>query len=221
MQSSNSRQRLRRLMKQRVMFSCATTVLVLSRALAAQGTPPQTLPPPAPRAISLPDTLGAAFNIADSATKSGTPQDFDFLVGLWTFRFQQRRPNGEFSPAFVGHWSAEKKLTDNAFIEDHFRSDNARTTMAAGTWTYRVFNPQRKLWEMQGVGSERGAWAPGLCWSDSANRYVVQRYGTTLMRIRYFNITDNTFLWRADASEDNGKTWRLDWWTLEAKRVGR
>jgi hypothetical protein len=201
--------------------SLLTVVLIHATPAAAQSTPPAP-PPAAPRAMNFADTLGAAFNIADSATASGTPADFDFLVGLWEFKFQQRRPNGEFSPHFVGHWSAEKKRTVNAFVEDHFRGgDNARTTWDTGTWTYRVFNPARKLWEMQGVGSESGAWAPGLCWADAKNRYVIQRYGASVMRIRYFNITDTSFQWRADMTPDNGKTWILDWWTMEARRISR
>jgi glyoxylase-like metal-dependent hydrolase (beta-lactamase superfamily II) len=177
--------------------------------------------PSAPRAVTFPDTLGAAFAGSDSAKGVGTPQDFDFLVGLWSFTFQQRRPDGSFSPSFKGHWAAEKKRVENGFIEDHWRSDNRTRTWDAGTWTYRVFNPLRKLWEMQGVNTEGGAWAPGLCWSDASNRYVIQHYGSGTMRIRYFAITDSSFLWRADLTDDGGKTWRLDWWTMEAKRVAR
>jgi hypothetical protein len=178
-------------------------------------------PPPVTRQINLPDTLGASFSIADSTTGSGNPNDFDFLVGVWEFRFQQRNQNGTFTPAFVGHWFAERKKNPNGFVEDHFRPDNPTATYDVGTWTYRVFNPQRKLWEMQGIGSEAGQWQPGLCWSDANNRYVIQHYGSTIMRIRYFAITDNTFLWRADASNDGGKTWQLDRWTMSARRISK
>ncbi|SRR6266545_4426743 len=174
-----------------------------------------------PRAIALPDTMGANFSIADSATASGTREDFDFLIGVWHFTFQQRRPNGSFGPAFIGHWSAEKKRTANSFVEDHFRADSRRSPAGSGTWTFRVFNPQRKLWEMKGVDSERGVWAPGLCWSDATSRYVTQHYGTSIMRIRYFAINDTSFLWRADLSEDTGRTWIGDWWTMQAHRVAR
>jgi hypothetical protein len=180
-----------------------------------------TQPPAAPRAFTFPDTLGAAFSVADSVSGKGTLQDFDFLVGLWEFRFQQRRPNGEFNPAFKGHWSAHRKLSSNAFVEDHFRGDNPTATWDDGTWTYRIFNPQRQLWEMQGVGSSSGAWSPGLCWSDADNRYVTQWYGPSLMRIKYFNIKPNSFQWRADRSTDGGKTWALDWWTMEAVRISK
>ncbi|MES2305636.1 MAG: hypothetical protein V4558_09015 [Gemmatimonadota bacterium] len=178
-------------------------------------------PTNAPRAVSFGDTLGANFIVADSATASATISDFDFLQGTWEFTFQQRRPDGTFSPAFTGHWFAEKKRTANGFLEDHFRGDNSNTTIAAGTWTYRVFNPRRKLWEMQGVGSESGQWAPGLCWSDAGNRYVIQWYGSSIVRIRYFNITADSFLWRADISNDRGKSWQLDYWTMSAKRFAK
>ena len=174
-----------------------------------------------PRAIPLPDTLGTAFSLADSATRTGSPADFDFLVGVWEFRFQNRRPDGTFNPPFVGHWFVNKKQSPNPFIEDHFRGDNSSATYDVGTWTYRVFNPSRKLWEMQGVNSGQGAWAPGLCWSDANNRYLVQHYGPSVMRIRYLAITDTSFLWRADRSSDNGKTWINDWWTMSARRIAR
>jgi hypothetical protein len=175
----------------------------------------------ASRQIALPDTMGANFAIADSARLTGTPGDFDFLVGVWEFRFQQRNPNGTWNPTFVGHWFADRKKNPNAFVEDHFRQDNRGATYDVGTWTYRVFNPQRKLWEMQGVGSESGQWAPGLCWADRDNRYVIQRYGSTIMRIRYFAITDTAFLWRADMSNDDGRSWLNDRWTMSARRISK
>ena len=64
-------------------------------------------------------------------------------------------------------------------------------------------------------------WAPGLCWADAENRYVIQHYGSTLMRIRYFAITDTAFLWRADMSNDDGKSWFNDRWTMSARRISK
>jgi len=189
--------------------------------LAASAVIAQAPPSAPPRQIVLPDTMGANFAVADSARLTGAPNDFDFLVGVWEFRFQQRNPNGTWNPAYSGHWLAERKKNPNGFVEDHFRPDNWTAVYDVGTWTYRVFNPQRKLWEMQGVGSESGQWAPGLCWADAENRYVIQHYGSTLMRIRYFAITDTAFLWRADMSNDNGKSWFNDRWTMSARRISK
>lgn len=63
----------------------------------AQGTPS------VPRAIPLPDTLGANFAAADTLTGTSGPADYDFLVGTWRFTFQARRRDGAFTPAFTGH----------------------------------------------------------------------------------------------------------------------
>jgi hypothetical protein len=188
-----------------------------SAILAAQANQP----PRSPRAIDLPDTLGADFSAADSATGKGTSTDWDFLVGLWQFRFQQRYADGTFRPPFSGHWSASQKNADGAMIEDHWRSDNPSSTWDSGTWTYRVFDPGTNLWAIQGVEPQRGRWQPGLTWSDSTSRYVIQHNGTVIMRIRYFNITPNGFSWRADLSRDGGQTWVRDWWAMQVQRVAR
>ena len=45
-------------------------------------------PPSVPRAIALPDTMGANFPVADTLTGASGPTDYDFLVGTWTFTFQ-------------------------------------------------------------------------------------------------------------------------------------
>jgi hypothetical protein len=80
------------------------------------------------------------------------------------------RCDGAFSTPLHDHWTATKKLSPNAFIEDRFRCDNPGTSFDEGTCTYRVFNPALKLWTMQGVDSEFGRWQPGLCWSDGDTR---------------------------------------------------
>jgi len=172
------------------------------------------------REIPLPDTLGANFSIADTATAPGSPADYDALLGFWEFRFQTRNPNGSFNPAFSGHWSFEKK-PGGMLIEDRWRGDNAQDPMGVGTYTYRTFDPAKKHWEMVGVGSGCGAFEHGITWSDANNRYAVQHYGPMIMRIRYLSIDANHFLWRGDQSVDGGKTWLLDAWTMEAKRIGR
>lgn len=195
--------------------------VIVAAAIAAGAQAPATPPAAVSRQIGLPDTSGASFDVADSARAKGAPGDWDFLVGMWQFRFQSRRNGALWNPAFSGHWTASRKRSANAMVEDHWRSDNPTTTMDDGTWTYRVYNPRRKLWEMQGVDSGSGAWQPGLCWSDADNRYVVQHYGRTIMRIRYFDIRDDSFSWRADASGDGGRTWTLDVWTMTATRIGR
>jgi len=172
------------------------------------------------RDVPLPDTLGANFSIADSATKLGTPEDYDALLGFWEFRFQNRNSDGSFGRPFRGHWSFEKK-PGGMLIEDHWRADNPTQPMGVSTYTYRTFDPERKRWQMLGTNSQGGEFALGLTWSNGAERFAIQRYGSAIMRIRYLAIEPNHFLWRADRSTDGGRTWIRDTWTMEATRIAR
>jgi hypothetical protein len=180
-------------------------------------------PPSVPRAIQLPDTLGADFAVADTLTGTSAPTDYDFLVGTWRFTFQSRSREGRFTPAFTGHWVFTKKQTggEGVLLEDHWRPDEAGSTWEAGTWTYRAYNPERKRWEMQGINTNVGAWQPGLMWTAGDSRLLTEWYGTMLVRFRYFAIQADRFLWRADATFDRGKTWIRDYWTMEVFRISK
>ena len=180
-------------------------------------------PQSAPRAFQFPDTLGANFEVTDSLTGTSLPGDYDFLIGTWRFSFQGRRSDGSFTPPFTGHWVFSKKQTggQGTLLEDHWRPDDASSTWDAGTWTYRAYNPERKLWEMQGINTNAGAFQPGLMWSAGDDRLLTEWYGTMLVRFRYFAIKPDRFLWRADATFDHGKTWILDYWTMEVHRISK
>ena len=174
----------------------------------------------AARAIDLPDTLGAQVNVADSLKSLGTPGDYDALTGMWEFTFQSRQPNGSFGMPFKGHWTFEKK-GDGGIIEDHWRPDNPTTPMQSSLYTYRVFDPEAKVWRIVGANSHGGGLIPGRTWAQGDERHGIEWYGNVLVRFRYFAITPTRFLWRQDQSRDGGKTWILDTGMMEAHRVGK
>ena len=202
--------------------TAALATLLITAPLAAQG-----------RTIQLPDTLGANFNIGDTATARGSATDFDYLDGTWHFTFQWRNPDGTFGEGFSGHWYSGKKVAEHyreggrdvqvVLVEDQWRPDDNEATSANGTYTWRAFSSQRRLWAIEGIGTRDngGEWNPGLAWGDGANRYLVQHYGSNIARIRYFNITPDSFLWRADWSQDGGRTWIRDFWIMRASRIGK
>ena len=172
------------------------------------------------REISLPDTLGANFPLADSLKMAGTLADYDALLGTWEFRFQPRRNEGGFWPPFTGHWTFEKK-PGGGLIVDTWRPDDPDVPMQQSLYTYRTFDPVRKVWQMIGSQSKGGEIQPGLTWSDGTYRYAIQRNGRVISRIRYLSIEKNSFLWRSDVSTDGGTTWQLDSGTMEARRISR
>jgi len=172
------------------------------------------------RAIQMPDTLGANFSIGDSVNKSGTTADYDALVGTWEFRFQNRDGQGRFGPPFVGHWTFEKK-PGGGLVEDRWRPDNPSAPMGQTLYTYRIFDEERKVWQMYGTWPGSGEIEPGLTWSDGVSRFAIQHGKNGLSRIRYLRIDKNKFLWRSDRSVDGGKTWMRDAGTMEAKRISQ
>jgi hypothetical protein len=181
-------------------------MLVLSFAFVE---PPQS---PLPD-VTTPDALGANFD--PTAIGKGTPGDFDFLIGTWTFRFQQRGEGGVFRPAQPGEWNT-RKAHDGFVVEDVWRLG----TSTNPTITYRVFNQAKQIWELQGSHPRTGGWDTGIAWSRADERYLVQHFndGKLLVRIKYYEITPTSFRWRADGSGDEGKTWTPDIWKMEAAR---
>jgi hypothetical protein len=174
----------------------------------------------ASRAIDVPDTLGANVNVADSLKSLGTIGDYDALVGMWEFTFQSREPDGSFGAPFKGHWTFEKK-GDGGIIEDHWRPDNPMMPMQSSLYTYRIFDPEQKMWRIVGANSRGGSVIPGRTWADAEGRDGIEWYGNVLVRFRYFAITPTHFLWRQDQSRDGGKTWILDTGMMDARRIGK
>ena len=172
------------------------------------------------REIPLPDTLGANFAIGDSAAGKGTLNDYDALLGTWEFSYQDRADDGSYQTPFKGHWTFEKK-PGGGLIEDRWRPDDPTAPLAKSLYTYRTFDPKRKVWVIIGTQSSGGKMDPGLTWTDENNRYVIQVAGNGISRIRYLAIDANHFLWRSDWSGDGGKTWILDTGLMEARRISR
>ena len=184
------------------------TASVLGAAVFATAQSAQVPPD-----VDLGDTRGANFDT--QAVGTATPADFDFLVGTWDFLFQQQAEPGSYRPTQTGVWTVQK-THDSHIVEDVWRL--GATTNP--TITYRIFNPSRKLWEIQGTKPERGGWDDGIGWSQGNVRYLVQHFNSSglLVRIKYFDITGTSFRWRADGSSDQGKTWTADIWKMHAVR---
>jgi hypothetical protein len=167
--------------------------------------------------ISLPDALGA--RVPEPGT--GRATDYDALIGTWRFRFQSSarpepgRPTSYY-PVAPGTWTF-RRTHDGLMVADDFRLDSGDATA-----TFRVFDPEKRRWEIQGTDVGSGRWDDGITWSDGEDRLVIQRMDATgqrVMRARYRFLSPDRFVWRADVTWDGGKTWVKDGMRLEAERA--
>jgi hypothetical protein len=110
-------------------------------------------------------------------------------------------------------------------ILDEFRivGDNDETYYV--TTTLRAYNAARDRWELVGMNSGGGLQDVGAGRRVGAEVHIEQNFGVaaqnvSTLRIRYFNIQRDGFSWRADRSNDGGKTWITDDQQIEARRIG-
>lgn len=147
---------------------------------------------------------------------------FDYLLGDWTYTGVWRTPNGERHG--VGTWTARKAF-DGFGVVDEWRILDAPggNTVYLGT-TSRVYSAAKGHWDMRFIS------VPGMTWHE---QYAEWRDGEMhlwwtgedqqgrqyQMRVRYYDISEDSFRWRGDRSYDGGRTWVENWLTMEVTRV--
>ena len=160
------------------------------------------------------------------ATKSPAgPNDFDFLEGKWNIVYNNSAPG--VPPDLKGTWTATKQA-DGRVLYDEFRifgPDNKTASLGA---SYRIFDHVRKKWDCRYVqlifpgddGPRMPAnWATFTAWPEGSTLRVDQSNERNSLRITYYDIGKDHFRWKADASNDGGKTWKTDAIKIEATRA--
>ncbi len=152
-----------------------------------------------------------------SAYKAGPgPQgsDFDFFIGEWDAKVIRYTPDGKVLKRHETRWSAQS-LFGGRMIEDRFvQSVDGEDTGAVITLsTYCVETAQ---WEMVFLWAQQPI--PNMT-NFVGNRVgdemhlTGQHHGpdgqTALSRIRFFDITSDSFLWQHSASFDGGENWHV------------
>jgi hypothetical protein len=145
--------------------------------------------------------------------------DFDYLLGDWEFIAD----NKQFGKS-NGRWSAVKTATGQ--ILDEYRLVDEKGATFYVTSTIRNYDAVHDRWELIGMDDRNGLQDFGTAQKVGAEMHIEQKFGVsggspTIMRIRYYNISANSFSWAGDQSADNGKTWVKDHLRIEAKRIGR
>jgi len=155
---------------------------------------------------------------APGASKPSGEHDFDYLLGDWAFVATSKQYG-----AFNGRWSAVRLATGQLLDEYRIVDDKGGTVYV--TATIRNYNSKSGKWELIGMDGSNGLQDFGTGERVGAEIHIEQRFGVVggkpnTLRIRYYNITPNSFSWNADQSTDGGKTWTKDFQHIEAKRIG-
>ena len=144
--------------------------------------------------------------------------DFDYLLGDWEFTtISKTYGKGR------GYWSALRLATGQILDEFRIVGDNDETYYV--TTTVRAYNAARDRWELVGMNNGGGLQDVGTGRRVGAEVRIEQNFGVasqnvSTLRIRYFNIEPDRFSWKADRSNDGGKTWIADDQQIEARRIG-
>ena len=155
---------------------------------------------------------------AQAPSKPSAEHDFDYLLGDWTFVANSKQYG-----TFNGRWSAVRLATGQLLDEYRIVDDKGGTVYV--TATIRNYNAKSGKWELIGMDSSNGLQDFGTGERVGREMHIEQRFGVAggkpnALRIRYYNITPQTFSWNADQSTDGGRTWTKDFQHIEAKRIG-
>ncbi len=129
---------------------------------------------------------------------------FDFWVGNWDLTWQD--PNGGQGK---GHNRIEKIL-DSKVIQEHFEALEGAYKGMKGT-SISVFNPQQKTWHQTWQDNQGGNIVFTGRTEDSKKYFETQMTGNAQSRMVFYDFTDEGFTWDWEATQDGGKTWKLNW----------
>ena len=144
--------------------------------------------------------------------------DFDYLLGDWEFSGTNQQYG-----KFHGLWSAVK--LDDGVIFDEYRVTGDQGETYYVTRTLRAYNAKLDRWDLVSTEKDGGLQNLGTGHRDGGEVRIEQTFGAgtakpSLLRIRYSDIQPDHFSWEADRSNDNGKTWVVNFQQLEVKRIG-
>jgi hypothetical protein len=135
----------------------------------------------------------------------------DSLLGKWTFEEDLHNPNHP--DKLTGIWTFTRS-GDGFMIIDEFRSLNTSGETALLAETYRAYNPDKKSWTFQAtlyqspmIGARNGEWDAGITRIQDGQIFDEVTVGSTISRVRFYNMKRDTFSCLVTNSNDGGKTW--------------
>lgn len=155
----------------------------------------------------------------------GMPEEssqFDFLLGEWETVARRFRPDGGRIGEYTGSWTA-KRLNGGRIMFDDYRATMPNGPEFAYMATLRTYSPRTKHWEMTFLIAHQPQLVTKFRGQRKDGEMQLTGEGVTLdgqpvlARVRFFDITPESFEWMNESSLDGGKTWWCDN-TISARR---
>jgi len=163
--------------------------------------------------------------VMKSNTKAYNEQlsDFAFIIGRWECDVNIKKGDDEFEQN-EALWTGRYILDGNA-IEDEYRETNEDGELIRLGINIRSYNNENG-WTMKWFDALNSSWLDlgpkelgGVHVNSSSISFKHFALNDMLVRITFFDIKDDSFSWKADVSNDNGKTWDEKVFTIIANRI--
>jgi len=150
--------------------------------------------------------LGSIFTTTFGQDKEETW--FDFWVGSWEVTWTDT--NGSAGNGV----NTVSKILDNMVIQENFEV-RAGAMKGYRGMSLSVYDPKRRSWH-QGYADNQGGYFNFIGQREAEKRIfktetVTQKENKLIQRMVFYDITDNSFLWDWESSDDDGETWKLNW----------
>jgi hypothetical protein len=139
-------------------------------------------------------------------------QQFDFLIGNWVVSATRYGEDGVALFKYEATWNAQY-LNEGRMVIDDFQAKSPTGQVVSSFVTLRTYSQDKQRWEMVGLAALQpavsaewyGQWQNGEMLTNATGKDPA---GNSLRnRIRFFNITGNSFEWESRVSRDEGQTW--------------
>jgi len=140
-------------------------------------------------------------------------KQFDFLIGEWDADAVRYKEDETPLFKYKAKWSAIH-LNDGRMVMDDFKALGPTGQPVSSFVTLRTYSEATHRWELVGLQALQpsvptewhGIAKDGEMLLDAIARLPTGDFVHT--RIRFFNITSNSFSWQSSTSHDRGASWR-------------
>jgi len=149
---------------------------------------------------------------------------FDFLIGRWSCEVTVIQEDGS-ETTLQATWTG-RYILDGYVIADEYRMKDAKGGLVMLGENYRAYDTSKDTWNMKWLEALSGTWldlAPerlgGVISDENAVEYKMEYNPGEIHRIRFSEITDDSFTWTVDISTDGEESWNRSVMTIRAARI--